>query len=380
VLDLDLSAIAPIDNHCHSLLKDQGPWDLPRWRMFWSESLEPAVWRDHVQTMPSYLWSMTRLAEEFGCEPTEEAVLAYRNAQPPDEHQGRLLRAAGFDTLMLDDGWPPTLEAEPPERIAALAGCKVGWIQRLEVRQQQIIAEVDTFDQFVEQYRHELVTARERGVHSAKSIAAYRGGLEIGSPDEAAARAAFGPLKEAARRDGSVRLADKALLDFTLHLALEQLARQSLPLQFHTGYGDTDEDLRLGNPLHLRSILEDRRYWGAPIVLLHESWPFVREAAYLTLMYPHAYMDLSFSIPYLGYGEMVRFTRAAVDVAPASKLLVATDTWGIAEHYFLGAKRACGILGRVLGEMVGDGVFTAAQAERHAEQIMRGTAQQIYRL
>jgi hypothetical protein len=380
VADLDLSDITPIDNHCHTLLAEQGPWDLPRWRMFFSESVDPALWQDHVQHTPSYIWSMNALATEFGCEPTEDAVLAYRNAHHGDDLSARLLRAARFDTLMLDDGWPNPTDAVPRDRMAALADCNVGWIHRLEVRQQRLVVECDSFDQFVERYRDDVSTARERGIRAVKSIAAYRGGLEIGSPDPAAARAAFGRLKETARRDGAVRIADKAFLDFTLHLALKQLAKQRLPLQFHTGYGDTDADLRTSNPLLLRSILEDPRYRDVPIVLLHQSWPYVREAAFLTQIYANAYMDLSFSIPHLSYGEMVRFSRAALDAAPSSKLLVATDTWGIPEHYFLGAHRMRSILGRVLGEMVGDGVLRVEQAERLGEQIMRGTARRLYAL
>ena len=55
-----------IDSHCHALLKDQGPYDLPRWRSFFTEALEQEIYEQHVQYMAFYLWSMTQLAEEFG--------------------------------------------------------------------------------------------------------------------------------------------------------------------------------------------------------------------------------------------------------------------------------------------------------------------------
>jgi len=54
---------------------------------------------------------------------------------------------------------------------------------------------------------------------------------------------------------GSVRLAQKPLLDTLLHVTFEEAARQELPIQFHTGYGDTDADMLLANPLHLRAVL-----------------------------------------------------------------------------------------------------------------------------
>src|SRR5215212_2064735 len=120
--------------------------------MFWSESVEPAVWQHHVQHTPSYIWSMNELADAFGCEPTEEAVLAYRNEHHGEALSARLLRAARYDTLMLDDGWPPAADAVPREQMAALAGCTAGWIHRLEVRQQQLVVECARSDQFVERY------------------------------------------------------------------------------------------------------------------------------------------------------------------------------------------------------------------------------------
>jgi hypothetical protein len=377
---LDISALPLIDNHCHALAKDQGPFDLERWRMFWTESVEPQLGRDHVQHTVYYQWSMNQLAEELGVYPDEQAVLEFHNTHHGDGLSARLLRKARYDTLLLDDGVPAPPGGLPRERMAELGRCKTGWIHRLELRQQQLVVECDSFEQFVERYRAELSAARERGMTGAKSIAAYRGGLEIGPPDETAARQAFGPLKETARRQGRVRIADKRLLDFTLHLAIEQLARQNIPLQFHTGFGDTDEDMRLGNPLCLRSLFEERRYWGCPIVLIHESWPYTREAALLSALYPHVYMDVSFLIPHVEHGEMLRFTRAALAVAPASKVMAATDAWGLPEHFYLGARRARAVLGRVLGDLVAEGVLRAGQAEQAAEWITHRTARQLYGL
>lgn len=50
-------------------------------------------------------------------------------------------------------------------------------------------------------------------------------------------------------------------------------------------FGDKDLDLRLSNPLHLRSVLEDKRYANCRIVLLHASYPFSKEASYLASVY-----------------------------------------------------------------------------------------------
>lgn len=59
----------------------------------------------------------------------------------------------------------------------------------------------------------------------------------------------------------------------------------SLFSSFVTRYGDKDLDLRLANPLHLRTLLEDKRFSRCRVVLLHASYPFSREASYLASVY-----------------------------------------------------------------------------------------------
>jgi hypothetical protein len=377
---LDLDDVRPVDNHCHSLLNDQGPYALERWRHLWSESPYAQIARDHVQNTVYYRWSMNQLADEFQCEPTEDAVLAFHNEHCGTDLAAQLLQKAHFDALMLDDGWPPRADSLPAPRLSDLAACRIGLVHRLELRQEELLQACGGFDEFEERYRDEMSSLRERGISAAKSIVAYRGGLRIGEADSQAARQAFTELKALARQRGAVRIDDKRLLDFTLRIALEEAAKQEIPLQLHTGYGDPDEDLRLSNPLYLRNVLEDRRYWGAPVVLLHESWPYVREAAYLSAVYPHVFMDLSFAVPYLDYGEMVRFTCAALGTAPASKLLFGTDSYALPEHFFLGARRGRVVLGTVLEQMVSDRVLSGNQAEDLAEMVMRGTAWRLYHL
>lgn len=55
---------------------------------------------------------------------------------------------------------------------------------------------------------------------------------------------------------------------------------------FVISFGDKDLDLRLSNPLHLRILLEDKRFAKCRVVLLHASYPFSKEASYLSSVYP----------------------------------------------------------------------------------------------
>lgn len=54
-------------------------------------------------------------------------------------------------------------------------------------------------------------------------------------------------------------------------------------------FGDKDLQLELANPLHLRAVLESPSFANARLVLLHGSYPFMREASYLASVYPQVY-------------------------------------------------------------------------------------------
>jgi predicted TIM-barrel fold metal-dependent hydrolase len=116
-----------------------------------------------------------------------------------------------------------------------------------------------------------------------------------------------------------------------------------------------------------------------PVVLLHESYPYTREGAYLTAIYENVYLDLSYGIPFLGYNEMIEFTRGAFDVAPFSKLLYASDAIGVPELHWVSAHDGRRILEQVLGERIETGEFTLTEAERAGMAVLRDNALQLYK-
>lgn len=61
------------------------------------------------------------------------------------------------------------------------------------------------------------------------------------------------------------------------------------PVQFHTGLGDNDLDLLVSSPGQMQQII--RAYPKTNFVLLHSSYPYTREAGYLTAMYKNVYLD-----------------------------------------------------------------------------------------
>jgi uncharacterized protein len=377
---IDLSHIPLADNHCHGIYHMQGPMDAPAWRRLFTESSDPRMRSEHVATTLFYHRLVRKMATFFGSDPTEDAVLEARRQFDDRGLTGKLLRVAHIEVLFLDKGYPQQELVLSDAELSSVAGCRVAPMLRVELVMQRLIAEHKTLPAVIEALRAELNDVRGRGYVALKSIVAYRTGLDIRTWNNDDVEAAFVEARREVQARGAVRLRHKPLLDTLLHVTFEEAARQELPVQFHTGYGDTDADMLLANPLHLRAVLEEDKYRTMPVVLLHECYPYTRQGAYLATVYENAYLDLSYGIPFLGYNEMIEFTRAAFDVAPFSKLLYSSDGVGVPELHWMSALDGRRILGQVLGECVANGDLSSAGAEAAGVAVLHDNAMKLYRL
>jgi len=319
------------------------------------------------------------MATFFECEPTEEAVLAMRKKHDVQLLISKYLRAANFDVLFTDKGYPPPEMLLSDATVSDLANCRVAPILRVELLMQRLITENTTLSAVVEALRAALNDVRGQGYVALKSIVAYRTGLDIRTWKIDDVEEAFVAARRGVQEKGSIRLAHKPLLDTLLHVTFEEAALQELPVQFHTGYGDADADMLLANPLHLRAVLERREYRAMPTILLHESYPYTQQGAYLATIYENVYLDLSYGIPFLGYHEMLEFTRAAFSVAPYSKLLYSSDAVGVPELHWISALDGRRILGQVLSECLANGDLSQAEAEQAGVAVLHDNAMQLYK-
>lgn len=373
---MDLSAIPLFDHHCHALRRPGGtPLDGAAFRRHFSETADPAM-DAHLPFSLFYRRGLRDLAALIGCAGSEEAVLAARAGQPPEAYARRLFEAAGITVLLVDTGFHSAESYDLDEMRSFLPGIAIHEVLRLESLAERLIGETCDFDGFEETYRAALENARSEGIAAFKSIAAYRGGLEVRPRSRAEAAAEFPPLRERARREGGLRLVERPLLEYLLRVALEAAAAQEMPVQFHTGFGDDDLDLRAANPLHLRSLLQDRTLRGAPVVLLH-AWPFAREAGYLAGIYGHVYADLSLTVAFTAHGGVAAI-RAALEQAPVSKLLLATDAFGVPERFYLSARYARESLAGALEGLRAEGWLTGDEAEQAACRILHDNAAALY--
>ena len=275
---------------------------------------------------------MRELAGLFDCEPTESGVYEHRLAADPAEYASALLRATNTEALYVDDGFPPLGEGTTWDELGELAGCDARPVLRIE----RVAAE-DGADAVPEV----VAAARENGFVGLKTIAAYRTGLELERLDPVVVASL-----EANERTGN-----------------------PLPVQVHSGFGDWDLYLPRADPGHLKPLIE--RFAETRFVLLH-CYPFVREAGWLAHVYGNVWFDLSLTIPHVSRpAEMV---RQALELAPVSKLLYASDAARTPELYYLAARWWRDALAEVLPELLG-----ADEAEEAARMILRGNAVALYR-
>jgi hypothetical protein len=377
---LDLTAIPVVDNHCHPVLLKQ-QMDVAEFRRYFTESPDASIAAEHVPHTIYYLWMLRQLAAFYSCEAREDAIIAARNSRSAEKLLEQLISAASIDTLVLDPAYPLPDVCYSPEQMSQIAGCRTAKMLRLETIMQRLVIAHDDFNEVVNRFTAEVSDVRVKGYCALKSIVAYRTGLQIAEWSKGEVVASFQQARrEAVAQQKQFRLAHKPLIDYLLHIAFTQAAQQQVPIQFHTGYGDNDTDMRLGNPLHLRDVLERRDYQTMPIILLHESYPYTQLGAYLAAVYPHVYFDLSYTIPFVEKLEMLAFTRQALSVAPASKLMYSSDGINIPEMHWAGAIRGRSVLARVLQEMIDADELDELQAFSLAQDVLHDNAYKVYGL
>jgi uncharacterized protein len=376
-MPLDLAFIPILDHHCHAFIKRASPYSALEFQGFFSEGGDQSIVAEHTPNSVFFRWAIKEVAQFLQCEPTTEAVTAARVAMPLDELGVRMLRDANIPILLIDYGLGGADRMSVDEMRACLPEVRIEPILRLETMAQDLILKHETFDQVVEEFVGTVEGARAAGHVGLKSIIAYRTGLAIREASEAEAVEVFGTVKERARRDGRVRLADKPLNDYLILRALEVAEKQELPLQFHTGLGDNDLDMLYANPLHMRSLFESSRYRHVPFVLLHASYPYVRELGYLASLYSNVWMDLGLAIPFATV-DIPSVWRQALSLTPISKILFSTDAYSIPDIYWLAARWGRWGLARVLDELIGIGAFKHEEALDAAGQILHGNAEKLY--
>jgi hypothetical protein len=371
---VDLSAIPVVDGHCHPLLRDPAHVSLETFLDLFSEG-RAGTMRAHVPHTGYYRRALRALAGRLGVEATAEAVLEARRGLGPNAARAHFA-GAGIAALLVDTGYPR--DAMPLAEMRRRLGCAIHEVVRIETCAERLLAERLSYEEFVGAFRQTLLEAAP-GCVAFKTIVAYRAGLDVRAWSAEDCRASYARALAAIPATGPPRLADKPLLDRLVEVTLEVARETARPLQIHTGFGDPDIDLPGANPLLLRPVLEDPRWASLRIVLLHMAYPYTREAAFATAVWPQVHLDLSLALPFLGAGAVPPLIEI-LSLAPSSKLLYGSDVSALPELFALSAEWGRAALGDALGWLVERDGWAPADALEAARRILSGNAGTLYAL
>ncbi|HEX4688457.1 MAG TPA: amidohydrolase family protein [Nocardioides sp.] len=364
-LSLD-SWVGLVDHHCHGILT--ADLDRAAFEGLMNEAVGPSPLGTTL--FDSALgWAIRRhCAPLLDLEPLApaEVYLARRAELGGAEASRRLMSATGIGTLLVDTGLGPD-ELTPMDELAALCGGTAREVVRLERLAERVLAAGSW--NFPGKVEDRLRAARKAGAVGAKSIAAYRVGLDL-----PATKPSTDELARALAGVDARRLEDRTVSSWLAHTALEV----GLPLQFHVGYGDADLDLLDCDPLRLTGFLRATQEYGVPVLLLH-NWPYHRQAAYLAQVFDHVFMDLGLTTHNTG-ALSTGVLRETLEVVPFGKLLFSSDAYGLAELYLLGALLFRRSMESVLGELVAAGESTPGDAAYLVGLVARDNARRAYAL
>lgn len=219
------------------------------------------------------------------------------------------MTATGSEGLLIDTGSlmvPLLSNAQMQESL----GIPVDEVVRLEHVAELLGPNVSATD-FPLAYAQALRLASAEAV-GFKSVIAYRYGLDLDSvaPSTEQVVDAAGRWLSRAEETGSYRLADPVLLQFLIWTAIPL----GKPIQFHVGYGDSDIELFRADPSRATKFFIATADLGCSFTLLH-CYPFVREAAVLSQVFPHVYCDVGSMVHFLGPSAPT-VIRQVMEIAP----------------------------------------------------------------
>ena len=364
-----LAALPLVDHHCHGVVTA----DLSR------ERFEALITEGEAWPGISPFDSPVGVAVRRHCAPLldlprhapAEEYLARRAELGAPEVNRRFLTAARTGVFCVDTGYAPDRVTTPRE-LAETAGGTAYEVVRLESLAEAVAAQGVEPGAYGETFRSAARNAvRQPGVVAVKSVAAYRTGFDLDP-----SRPTDAEVTVAARRwlaEGG-RLADPVLVRHLLWTAVEL----GLPLQLHTGFGDSDIRMHRVDPTHLTDWLH-LTAGTVPVLLLH-CWPYQRQAAYLAAVFEQVYLDVGLTLHYVGPARAPAILAEALEVTPFRKLLYSSDAYGVAEFHHLGALAFRRGLAEILQQRVDADELSLPDALRIARWTGADNARRLYGL
>jgi uncharacterized protein len=238
----------------------------------------------------------------------------------------RLFRDAGVRGMLLDGGMHPVSQAGLGD-YARVADTPMYSLLRLESVIDPLLHAGADADHILAEVARFVATGAAEGAVGVKTVLAYRTGLAVDPDvDVAAARRSV--------QSGSVAHQAKPLRDLIMRRTLAQCADLGLPMQVHTGFGDSEIRLTDANPILLDDVLRTPEGEAAPVVLIHAGYPWHEQIAYLAAVRSQVWAEFSLVNLFSPATTADRLLRV-IDLAPVDRVLFGSDGHGSPEtHWF----------------------------------------------
>jgi hypothetical protein len=221
---------------------------------------------------------------------------------------------------------------------------------------------------------------RAGGAIAEKFEIAYLRAFDFSDPSEQEAARVYAKWVGRSSPDS---LDYKILQDFLFRYIAGECGRLGMAVHLHTLSGGGGYFGIAGvNPMLLEPIFNDPRLRRTNFVLLHGGWPFIREAGSL-LQKPNVYLDLSQQSLMFPPRTLAGWLREWLETFP-DKILYGTDGYALSEAggweetTWIANRNARQALALALSGMVRDGEITRPRAAAIAEEVLRGTAANLY--
>src|SRR5262245_26769961 len=375
---LDLSRIPLTDVHCHPLSTEHAG-------VTQAAELQRLVALGATGTAPypafdvehSFFWQylVRHLSRYLGCAPTSAAVAAARHAAAAPgyaAYTARLFADVGIRHLVVDRGFPVTNTLEMSQFQALVPQVGITEIVRIEWIRGLLTPQHDRFDTFVKAFLDDLNRRTIAGCRGFKSIIAYRTGLAVEeNPDKDAAARGWDENRRDPARES------KVLNDYLFMRAFELARDLKVPFQIHTGWGARRIQLRYADPRYLHPFID--RDWARDVttILVHGGYPWIGSAATMAALFPHVYIDVSETIPFIHARSGARLLEI-LEAAPYSKVVFGTDGFNIPEVYWIGAIAARQAVSEAMTWACDANILDEPTAQRAATMILDENARRLY--
>src|SRR5699024_10382091 len=367
-VDLELEKIPLVDHHCHTIIDNRQSKNIETFIRSTTEAGEGYSLSDITETITfQYMIKYLNQTTESNCQ-TVKDIEKLLSQLDYNQHVASIFKDNNYKKLFIDTGFHPHHNMSL-KTMSGVTNTEISPVLRLEKLAEIHKEENISFSVWWESIIEDVSNARDRGYIAAKSVIAYRSGLDIYPVSFEDAKAAFKEWNE-------TKLQDSKLLNFLIWELTPILMKQDLPLQFHVGYGDPDTDLLKGNPLLLKSYIEKFTPDGLKITLLH-TYPYHREAGFLASVYQGVYFDLSLIIPLGAFGAE-RIMAEALELTSMNRFLFASDAHTRPEFYGHSAQLFRDSLNKVLNEVYKNNVISTEKAYQWAENILYLNASNLY--